>query len=121
MVEAWLLYRLRTDVGGRLTAGDLKGTALEASRWQPVATDVPWLWEGAGALSFERELANLRRKGERTAAQLDRLQQDHARQGAVLKRKNEEVIALHKRGQHGRRGHREWKASHLPQVDRFCE
>jgi len=52
----------------------------------------------------ERELANLRRKGERTAAQLDRLQQDHARQGAVLKRKNEEVIALHKRGQHGRLG-----------------
>jgi hypothetical protein len=46
----------------------------------------------------ERELKATRRKEERTAAQLDRLQQDHAKQAAVLKRKHEEIAALQRRG-----------------------
>jgi len=46
----------------------------------------------------ERELKAVRRKEEKTAAQLDRLQQDHAKQAAVLKRKHEEIAALQRRG-----------------------
>ena len=45
----------------------------------------------------DNELKALRRKEERTAAQLASLQGEHAKQAAVLKRKNEEVAAAQKR------------------------
>ena len=51
----------------------------------------------AQKLARDNELKALRRKEERTAAQLATLQGEHAKQAAVLKRKNEEVAAAQKR------------------------
>ena len=48
-------------------------------------------------MAREREVKALRRKGERTAAQLSKLEGEHAKQAAVLKRKHEEVAAMQKR------------------------
>ena len=58
LVEAWLLYRLRTGVGSVLTAGDMQGTALAKERWQSYARGPP-IWEGPRACAFDREMANL--------------------------------------------------------------
>ena len=48
-------------------------------------------------IARERELMQLRRKGERTAMQLSKLEDEHAKQAQVLKRKHEEVQAMQKR------------------------
>ena len=53
----------------------------------------------------EREFKALKRKEERTAAQLHKLEGEHAKQTAVLKRKHEEVAAAQKKlKQHEARG-----------------
>ena len=74
--------------------GSIKAQKVALSRRMREEADA----HRAQHLARERELKAMRRKEERTAAQLDKLQQDHAKQAAVLKRKHEEIAALQRRG-----------------------
>ena len=71
----------------------IKAQKAEIARRQREEAEV----HRATRIAREREMIQLRRRGEKTAAQLSKLEEEHAKQGTVLKRKLEEAASTQKR------------------------
>ena len=94
--EALLKARQASDQRVKQLEGEIshiKASKAAIARRQREEADA----HRAQRIARERELIQLKRKEERTAAQLSKLEGEHAKQTAVLKRKQEEVTAAQKR------------------------